>query len=188
MANATVSIFLDSSYTKKDGTSRFYIRVTLNRKTKKIPLNLFLKPEYYNPKTKKIKEIREVPDAKKNNLYLKDKESEVEQIIIELERRKQSVTFENILSLYSNSEVNGSFIEFAKTRLKEERNRIKQSTYEGLALDIVKLERYQANVTIYEIDENWLEKYRNYLIESLDNKANTIYGNISMIRKYITYA
>ena len=186
MANATVSIFLDSSYTKKDGTSRFYIRVTLNRKTKKIPLNLFLKPEYYNPKTKKIKEIREVPDAKKNNLYLKDKESEVEQIIIELERRKQSVTFENILSLYSNSEFNGSIIEFAKTRWKEELNRFKQSTYEGLALDIVKLERYQANVTIYEIDENWLEKYRNYLIESLDNKANTIYGNISMIRKYIT--
>ena len=125
MTNATVSVYLDSSYTRQDGTSRFYIRVTLNRKTKKIPLNLFIKPEYYNPKTKKIKEIREVPDAKKNNLYLKDKESEVEQIIIELERRKQSVTFSNILSLYSNSEVNGSFIEFARNRLSEERNRIK---------------------------------------------------------------
>ncbi|MCW3788506.1 site-specific integrase [Plebeiibacterium sediminum] len=188
MANATVSIFLDSSYTKKDGTSRFYIRVTLNRKTKKIPLNLFLKPDYYNPKTKKIKEIREVPDAKKNNLYLKDKESEVEQIIIELERRKQPVTFESILSLYSNSEVNGSFIEFAKTRLKEERNRIKASTYKGLEFGIIKLERYQANVTIYEIDENWLEKYRNYLIEHLNNKPNTIYDSMSMIRKFITYA
>ncbi|MCU4174004.1 tyrosine-type recombinase/integrase [Carboxylicivirga sp. N1Y90] len=188
MANATVSIFLDSSYTKKDGTSRFYIRVTLNRKTKKIPLNLFLRPEYYNSKTKKIKEIREVPDAKKNNLYLKDKESEIEQIIIELERKKQAVTFGNIMSIYSNCEVNGSFIEFAKNRLNEERNRIKKSTHEGLELDILKVERYQPNVTIYEIDESWLEKYRNYLIEKLDNKANTIYSNISMIRKYITYA
>lgn len=188
MTNATVSIYLDSSYSKKDGTSRFYIRVTLNRKTKKIPLNLFIKPEYYNAKTKKIKEIREVPDAKRSNLYLKDKESEFEQIIIELERKKQAVTFGNIMSIYSNCEVNGSFIEFAKNRLHEERNRIKKSTYEGLELDILKVERYQPNVTIYEIDESWLEKYRNYLIEKLDNKANTIYGNISMIRKYITYA
>jgi site-specific recombinase XerD/ribosomal protein S27E len=188
MANATVSIFFDKSYTKKDGTSRFYIQIILNRKVKRIPLNLFIKPEYYNSRTKKIKEIKEVLNAKKYNLYLREKENEIEQIIIELERRKQPITFSNILSTYSHSEVNSSFIEFAKNRLKEERNRIKQSTYEGLEFDIIKLERYQATVTIYEIDEIWLEKYRNYLIETLDNKANTIYSSLSMIRKYINYA
>lgn len=188
MANATVSIFLDSSYTKKDGTSRFYIRVTLNRKTKKIPLNLYVKPEYYNPNTKRIKEVKELSDVKKNNLYLKDKESEVEQIIIELERRKQPVTFTNILNIYENKEVNGSFIEFARARLESERNILKPRTYQGLVWSLDKLERHFPNVTIYEIDEDWLDGYRNILIENLGNKQNTIYGSLSMIRKYITLA
>ncbi|MDA3883822.1 MAG: site-specific integrase [Bacteroidales bacterium] len=188
MANATVSIYLDSSYTKKDGTSRFYIRLTLNRKSKKIPLNLFINPDYYNARTKKIKEIKEVPNAKGNNLYLKEKESDVQQIIIELERRKQPVTFTNVLNLYDNKEANGSFIEYARARLITERNILKPSTYKGLLWDIEKVERYFPNVTIYEIDVEWLENYRNILIEKLGNKLNTIYGNLSMIRKYVTLA
>lgn len=188
MANATVSVFLDSSYKKKDGTSRFYIRVTLNRKTKKIPLNLYINPDFYNPKTKRIKEVREVPDAKRNNLYLKEKESEVEEIIIELERRKQPVTFNNILNIYSNKEVNGSFIEFARAKLESERNTLKLNSYKGNKFAIDKLERYYPNVTIYEMDEDWLENYRNLLIEKLHNKQNTLYNDFSMIRKYITLA
>ncbi len=188
MANATVSIYLDSSYTKKDGTSRFYIRVTLNRKVKKIPLNLYINPDYYNPSTKRIKEVKEVPDAKKNNLYLKEKEGEVEQIIIELERRKQPVTFTNILNIYENKEVNGSFIEYARARLESERNILKKNSFQGLAWAIDKLERHFPKVTLYEIDEDWLENYRNILIEELGNKQNTIYGDFSMIRKYITVA
>jgi integrase len=188
MANATVSIYLDSSYTKKDGTSRFYIRVTLNRKTKKIPLNLFIKPEYFNPTTKKIKEIKELPDAKGNNLYLKEKENEVEQIIINLERKKQPVTFTNILNTYSNKEVNSNFIEFIRSRLEAERNLLKPNTFKGLQWSIDKLERYHPDVTIYEIDEDWLENYRNLLIEELGNKQNTVYNSLSMIRKFITIA
>lgn len=188
MANATVSIYLDSSYTKKDGTSRFYIRVTLNRKTRKIPLNLLIKPEFFNPTTKKIKDIKELPDAKRNNLYLKEKENEIEQIIINLERKKQPVTFTNILNTYSNKEVNSNFIEFIRHRLESERNLLKPNTFKGLQWSIDKLERHHPDVTIYEIDEDWLENYRNLLIEELGNKQNTVYNSLSMIRKFITIA
>lgn len=188
MANATVSIYLDSSYTRKDGTSRFYIRITLNRKTKKIPLNLFVNPDHYNPQTKKIKEIKELPDAKTHNLYLKEKESEIEEIIIDLERRKQPVTFNNILNIFDNSEQGGSFVVFARKRLEIDRNSIKESTYKGHSWAIDKLERHHPNVTIYEIDEDWLEDYRNLLIDKLGNKQNTVYNSFSMIRKYITVA
>lgn len=188
MANATVSIFLDKSYKKNDGTCRFYLLLTLDRKVKRIPLNLFINPDYYNSKTKKIKEVREVKDAKRNNLYLKEKESEIEQIIIELERRKQPVTFTNILNIYENKEVHGSFIEFARARLESERNVLKKNSFQGLVWAIDKLERHFPNVTLYEIDEDWLEGYRNIMIEQLGNKPNTIYSDFSMIRKYITLA
>ena len=188
MANATVSIYFDKSYKKKDGTSRFYIQVILNRKTKRIPLNLFVKPEYYNPKTKRIKEIKELSDAKRNNLYLKEKENEIEQIIIDLERKKHPITFTNILNVYSNKEVSGSFIKFARNRLENERNLLKPNTYKSHKWAIDKLERFHPNVTIYEIDEDWLDNYRNLLIEKLENKQNTVYNSFSMIRKYITLA
>lgn len=188
MANATVSIYLDSSYIKQDGTSRFYVRVTLDRKTKKIPLNLFIQPEHYNSVTKKIKDIKELPNAKKCNLYLKEKENEVEQIIIDLERKKQAVTFANILNVYSNKEVNSNFVAFARKRLEPERNRLKPNTYKGLEWSIDKLERHHPKVTIYEIDEDWLNNYRNLLIEQLGNKLNTIYNSLSMIRKFMTIA
>lgn len=188
MANATVSIYFDKSYQKKDGTSRFYIQIILNRKIKRIPLNLFIEPQYYNPKTKGIKEVKGAPNARINNLYLKEKENEIEQIIIDLERKKQPVTFANIINRYENKLVNNSFVDFARSRLKDERNIIKKSHYESLELKIIQLERYQPDVTLYEIDEDWLEKYRNYLIEVLGNKQNTVYSALSMIRKFITIA
>lgn len=188
MAKATVSIFLDKTYTKKDGRSRFYIQVTLNRKVKRIPLNLYVKPEYYNPATKRIKELRELPDAKRNNLYLKEKENEVEQIIVDLERRKQPITFANIINVYENKEINESFVEFAKNRLHDERNILKPHYYELLEIGILQVERYQPQVTLYEIDESWLENFRNHLIENLKLKQNSIYNYLGMVRKYITYA
>lgn len=188
MANATVSIYLDKSYTKKDGRSRFYIQIILNRKVRRIPLNLYVKPEFFNPKTKRIKEVRELPDAKENNLFLKEKENDIEQIIIELERKKQPITFTNIINLYENKEVNESFVLFAKNRLKDERNIIKKHYSESLEYAILQLERYQPKVTIYEIDENWLENYRNYLIEKLNLKQNSVYNYMAMIRKYLTFA
>jgi len=188
MANATVSIYFDKSFTKKNGLSRFYIQVILNRKVKRIALNLFIDPQYYNPKTKGIKEVKGAPNPRVNNLYLKEKQNEVEQIIIDLERKKHALTFTNIINYFENKKVNDSFIEFARAKLIEERNQIKKSHYEGLELKIMLLERYQPHLTIYEIDESWLETYRNYLIETQNYKQNTVYGALSMIRKFVTIA
>jgi integrase len=188
MANVTVSIYFNNSFTKKNGMSRFYIQVILNRKIKRIPLNLHIDPQYYNPKTKGIKEVKGAPNPRVNNLYLKEKQNEVEQIIIDLERKKQAVTFTNIVNYFENKQVNDSFIEFARSKLIEERNQIKKSHYEGLELKITLLERYQPHLTTYEIDEGWLETYRNYLIETLNYKQNTVYGTLSMIRKFVTIA
>lgn len=148
MANATVSIYFDKSFTKKSGLSRLYIQVILNRKVKRIALNLFIDPQYYNSKTKGIKEVKGAPNPRVNNLYLKEKQNEVEQIIIDLERKKQALTFTNIVNYFENKKVNDSFIEFARNKLIEERNQIKESHFEGLKLKLTLLERYQPHLTI----------------------------------------
>lgn len=188
MAKVTVKAYLDQSYVKKDGRCRFYIQLTLNRKVKRVPLNLFIQPEYYNSKTKRIRDVKDVSDVKEKNLFLQEKENEFEQIILDLERKGQAISFSNILNLYESSLVNDSFIAFARKRIEEERSVVKASSTESLETGLLQLEKYQPKVTIYEIDEDWLEKYRNHMITKLNFKQNTVYNYMAMVRKFLTYA
>jgi len=186
MEKVTFKIHCDKYQKRKDGTSSLYIRLTINRKSKLLPLNKFVVAEYFDSKAEKVKEVKEVPNARNLNHYLTSKKLEIDDIIHDLQRRKQAVTFDNVkLAFQGNGKA--IYVDFVKKNLKDAIELKERTKYYELCL-LNKLEIYHPKLSIYEMDVNWLKKYKRYLIEELGNKQNTVAGDFRCIRKHLKIA
>lgn len=187
MDKVTISTHLNTQKKRKDGLANLYLRITINRKTKYISLRKLCNPAYFNFETKRVKNCIEEPNAQKINRFLKDEESRIQDIVLDLQRANKPVTFDTIINIYDGN-VNELFIPWCKKEIEKQKHLLKPRSIEMEEYRLNKLEKFQKNISINEIDKNWLEKYKKYLQVDLKNKINTVHGDFRTIRKYIRIA
>lgn len=187
MDKVTISSHLNTQKNRKDGLASLYLRITINRKTKYISLRKLCNPAYFNFETKRVKNCIEEPNAQKINRFLKDEESRIQDIVLDLQRANKPVTFDTIINIYDGN-TNELFIPWCKKEIEKQRHLLKHRSIEMEEYRLNKLEKFQKYVSINEIDKNWLEKYKKYLQVDLKNKINTVHGDFRTIRKYIRIA
>jgi len=187
MEKVTYSIHCDKYQVRKNGKCAIYMRITINRKTRYLPLSKYVEAENFDFNQKRFKIVNAVPSAKELNRFLSAQEVLVGDIILDLQRRSRAVTFESIKRSYlgGGSE---NYRQFCLDMLEEDSVDMKETTVELDTYKLNKIEVYHPNLSINEIDERWLKMYKRYLVEELNNKPNTHALDFRTIRKNILKA
>ena len=183
----TVKAYCDKYQKRKDGTSALYIRVTIDRRTKLLPLSKYIHSENWDDASKRVKVVKSEPNAKRLNRFIADEETKIDDIILDLQRQGVEVTFEKIKRIYSGNS-NEYFKNYVEHIINVDRNRLKEYTIKHFKWRFNKLEEYHPNLKLSEITKDWLEKLRNYMIEELGNKPNTVHGDLAAIRRFVRRA
>ncbi|MCG8309721.1 MAG: Arm DNA-binding domain-containing protein, partial [Cytophagales bacterium] len=132
--NVSINFECRPGYVSKNGTIPLTLRVTLNRKNNYLNLGRKISVDQYDPKLKRIK-----PGTKgytQINSFIRRQEVKVDNIIDELERTDQAITFKKIKDVYrgiTGKIQTNDFYEYVEGELEREKEetQIKESTLKG---------------------------------------------------------
>ncbi|GAA5040235.1 transposase [Marivirga lumbricoides] len=183
--NVSISFECKSGYISRNGTIPLTLRITINRKNNYLNLGRKINVDQYDPRLKRIK-----PGIKGHTqivTFIKRQEVKVDEIIHELERTGQTITFKRIKDEYNGvtgKVKSNDFYEYVEAELIKEKEEtlIKESTLKGYEKQLNILKGFQKRLSIHEIDEDYLGKLKKYLIPKY--ASNTQYHVFSFLRKY----
>jgi len=187
--NATVKLILRESYKRNDGKCPVYLRLTINRKSKYYSLNIFLKKEDLLKNKFKVKDS--IQNSKIINLRLTDSLSKAEQILLDFLKFDTPPTFIEFEKIFKGNYSKKYFKSFAKKWIENnsELSAHTKKTYTG---QLTKLENYTKTfdkISFQEINNmDFIEGYKKYMIEKLNNKTNTIYKSLAFIKTVLNVA
>lgn len=154
------------------------LRVIINRKSKRY--NLKIK----TPKLLWSKEKQRILSKQKKdiqyNLVLKQYETDLNQLDIDLKMNKDSVDFDIFESKLFAMDSKDTFCAYARAYMKHNDNKYGSGTQRAYKAQIKKLENFNPNLKIKELDVSFLDKYFNHLL-SINNK-NTAYKAMAFVK------
>ena len=184
---ASVKVFPRLDKVNKQGLVPMYLRLTKNRKSKYIALDVYIDPKNWNVKTGKLKPTAK--NASQINNFLAVKEAEAEALALEMETKSKFITAYDIKSkiIGKAPEDFFAFVELHRKTLFENLTIGSIRRYEGI---LSKLKKFCKNEPLFfdEINVRFIYDFQQYLKDEMQNHTNTIHSNIKVIRKMISYA
>ncbi|MFT3904006.1 MAG: site-specific integrase [Niabella sp.] len=160
----TYKLFLDQRYKKKDNTYPLKIRITINRKTKEIPVDIFIEKKYWDDKSQKLK--HSLPNYQLIQLKVSKKISDLQERILLTENLGNETSIESIAETIKPRQSASNFLSFAREQIKLliEENRIGNSIAYQCA--VTKLENYitKKDLKFEDIDYSFLENFNAYMV------------------------
>lgn len=152
---------------KDDGTIPIYLRITIDRKSRYKSAGIDVKPDqFYQPKKSRHKEVRKTCDNYRAiNIQLSRMYNKVEQRRLELIKRDEKPTFENILELFEDKKT-GNLISYAKEYRKKLKEDDRYWSHRKMGVVINNLERYlgDRNVNLSDVDADFLSDFQRFLL------------------------
>lgn len=174
-----------NSKPKEDSTCGIMLRITENRKHKRISTGVFVHQNDFNKKADIGKWIRRSnPKYATLNEELEKFIQDAKDAKLNLEKNKQVVTVKNIISQVKHKNTD-SFIEFYETSLE---NVLLTRSYNFYKNSVSKLKNLKAflngnDLLFSEVDYEFLSKYEEHLYGK-GNAKNTVFTNLKTIRIY----
>lgn len=175
---ATFTPELDN-YIGKDGNQKIQIRITHERKLKRVGIDFAIAEKFWNPEKREVRKTH--PQAAQINSLIKSKILELEQQYLKDSTLNRPVTAKSLQNKIKK-QVNGdSFLDYARervTRMPSSHTRKSQTS----VLD--KLEAYlkDGDLLFSEVTFEFLTEYKNYLSKKLGNNANTVHANFKTLK------
>ncbi|TKB96445.1 site-specific integrase [Pedobacter cryotolerans] len=181
---ASVKVYPRLDKVNKNGQVPIYIRLTKNRKSKYIALDVYINPNDWNEKTGKVR--AGAKNANQINSFLSSKEAEAESIALEMETRSKFITASDIKSRIIGRPPT-DFFEFMEARIKAQSEELSIGTIRRLKSILAKLKKFVENEKLFfdEINVRFIRDFQHFLIEDLKNQINTVHSNLKAIRKMI---
>lgn len=179
-----------NSKPKIDGTHGILLRITENRKHKRISTEIFIKPEDFNKKADYGKWIR------KTNARHTALNASLEKFIdkhkharSEIEKNNQFPTAVGIIKAVKHKNT-ASFTDYYKEKIEDYKTNSSPSYYMHLKSKYNNLISYQKEILFAEINVAFLNKYEAYLKGKKKLKENSVTSNLRAIRTilYNAYA
>lgn len=179
-----------NSKPKIDGTHGILLRITENRKHKRISTEIFIKPEDFNKRADYGKWIR------KSNIKHKSLNASLEKFIdkhkqakSEIENSKQQPTARSIINAVKHRNTI-SFTAYYKEKLEYYKATTSPSYYWHLQSKFNNLQTFQKDILFAEIDVAFLNKYEAYMKGDKKLSDNSVTSNLRAIRTilYNAYA
>ncbi|TDB64372.1 site-specific integrase [Arundinibacter roseus] len=177
MSNITFHIELDN-YVKKDGTQTVQIRITQNKKLKRVGAGFSVLSKDWNPEKEEIR--KSDPQYRQKNSILKAKRIELEQAYLKNTVKGRVTTVQTLIKAVKFNLLGDNFFTFAKAHIAALDSPASRA---GQTSVVKKLEDYLKNqeLPFGEIDHKLLNRYRQHL-KGKGNSANTIQSNFSKLR------
>jgi integrase len=196
----TIKIELDNKV-KKDGTQTVMLRITQNRKLKRISLGISVLSQNFNPKGGLDRQnwIRangrdgfSENEAKTFNGTIYKKIIEARQIKEELAENATRHTISKKLKQIDTGELAHSFLDFAKSHIERTRGS-EYNTHRGLVSSFNKFTEYLKDsncddLLFGELDVDLVEEYKRWLKNVKGNNTNTVSKELSRLRAIINEA
>ncbi|WP_448634242.1 tyrosine-type recombinase/integrase [Pedobacter panaciterrae] len=184
---ASVKVYPRLDKINKNGQVPIYLRLTKNRKSKYIALDVYINPKDWNEKTGKVK-----PGAKNAtqiNSFISSKEAEAEAISLEMETKSKFITAYDIKSRIIGNPP-ADFFEFMSNRSKALSEELSIGTIRRFNGILGKLKKFTKRDKLFfdEINVKFIRDFQQFLVEELNNHNNTVHSNLKAIRKMISDA
>lgn len=190
----TIKIELDNRV-KSDSTQTILLRITQNRKLKRIALGLSVLPKYFNPNgnldTKNWIRTGH-PFAAQWNSIIANKVKEALTVKEELAEGATRETISKALKQKEKGEMAESFLVFAETYLENSKG-VEYNSYRGMKTSLKKFKDFLTqceykDLLFTQLDLSMIEEYSRYLRNELKNNPNTIEKELSRIKRIINDA
>lgn len=167
----------------KNGDSPIYLNLTISGKRSRIPLEMKIKPEYWD---KANKNFYGFDQAKDYNLILEQIVAKITSIKVRHRLNEIPLTLNSFIENFKNAPPTYDFHQFFNYALKfQDLGESTKLKHQGV---FNKLKDYNNNLAFADFNLMWFDKYRNYLILNLKNNSSTVNTNISIIKKYLKLA
>lgn len=163
------------------------IRLTLNRKMKRISTGVSIPVNSWDNVNKKVKKNH--PLAKEYNQIIDESLKKLVNAYGKLLQNRDDVTLNDITNAAFNF-YNPTFFEFAyQTKMADIKASNKLGTYRRYEAVLSKFKTFAGpNLKINRVDYALLRKYEYYLLNNLKNGRDTVSSNLSVIRAIINEA
>ncbi len=150
---------------RKDGLVAVYIRITQDRRRKKVKTDVTLrKRSDWNPKANRENWVRTSdPDFAVKNARLKDAMDEITKQYSE-QRKKGKVSIQKVARVYKTADISPSFVEYAQgvtDELKAKGDIRSAKKYQDFTN---KMKAYKPHITFEDIDTEFIHKFENHLL------------------------
>lgn len=184
---ATVKIILRKDKLKENGEMPVYLRVTKNRRTKYISLQLNVLPELWDSEKGRVK--KGYPNSVRVNRFLSQKEADARGVSVDMEAQDSSVTANELKNVVSGRSSIG-FLEYCESYQKSLEYSARAGTVDKFKAVVSKVRKYLngRQLLINEITVFWLRNYETHLRRNLGNSNNTVHSNLKVIRRVLNSA
>ena len=169
---------VQKAYTRHDGTKNIFIRLTINRKTRYFPLNIYVRPEHF----KKAKVLKADPDHREKNALIENYEIKAKKILFDFRINNKALTFARFReNFYNVSYGSDSFFDFYQEQISLLENKLAPNTIKAYKSQLVKLKEFRKDLTFNDIDLNFITAYEGF-IKQKGNNRNTVSKSIKFIK------
>lgn len=184
----TCKVRIKTEYTRTDGTNALYIDLYLNSKRKRLPLEISVPLNQWDKKNQRVK--KGFKFSKDYNLIIEKLLAAINNIEVNYRLSNEILTLETLIQALTTPSLRVNYNVFAYAILQDQKEKgyIKGSTYRQQAGALNKIKTFQDPIMFAEINKDFLQKFRQYLKNTLKNKPATIESTIKNFKKYLHVA
>ncbi len=183
--NPKIKIVLKPDYTRQDGTKNIRLRLTINRKVKYYPLNIYVKPKYFS----NGRVLRGDQAHWNKNILIEKYFNKANNILFEQRINDIPTTFDSFERGFKNKLYgNQSFYVFAEKETRLSKERLAPATIVSFKNQIMKLKSFKKELTFNDIDKTFIDQYELYLIKERKNNKSTILKTMKFLKNFLNRA
>lgn len=176
--------------TRRDGTAAIYLRVTIERQSKRIALNLYWPPRFFRD-GECLERHKGDTQARDFNLIIRDALAKGNDILIEYRLRRRAVTLEGFVAQYEEGRPSEDFIAYMAAKM-EQRLREKEITLRSYTTQLVTLnhlKNWKRRLPFESLNERTAYQFENYLAQKTGAKSiNGRWGRHKTFKTYLNQA
>lgn len=182
MVKINFNFILRVDFTKKNGESPIYLRLTQNQKKKDISINLSVDKKYWDPKKQEIRNA--FPEKQKELTVYKNR---VRKIYQDALYNDESINIIDFAEKFSSGVSSESFSEYILNYLKSVKHKIADETYRTYKSQITKILQFKNPIGFNQVSESLVNNYEKWMYQKNNNKV-TIAKSLSMLRTFARHA
>jgi integrase len=185
MARINYSFLYQKKYQKKDNTHQVFLRVTILRKKKEIPLGFDVLEKNWDSFKQVVK--RSDPDHFRKNNIIADRTKRISDIQLDHLDKPLSLP-EFLLYFDANSYNSESFYSYIEKYIKRKTPNVAADTLKFYEKHVRKLKSFREQIAFSEINEDFIYSYRDYLKNIRGNRDSTMYKSLEFVKRVLNAA
>lgn len=177
-----VSIKRRNENERADGRAALYAVLNIKRSKIRIPLDIAVTSEEWDPASERIKGRGQ--DVRDKNLIISDTKAKISDILVRVRLTGENLTPDSFMAMYRHPGETMNFNVYAQQHLEELKSAMQPETIRHHKAALKKLKEYAPNLQIGDITPEWLRVYAAYLRDTHNNNPGTIRKNMCVIRMH----